>query len=494
MEKAAAQTLLPISQTRKAFYALTWSFIETCCNQGITFLINLVLARILMPHDFGLIGVLMVVISIAQSFIDSGASQALIRKLDCTAEDYSTVFIYNLLGSVFFYGCVLLSSGFVARFFNEPQLRLLLNIGCVSLVINAFSLIQRTQLVKRLEFKISAKISVVSSLIAGAVTIVMALKGFGAISLVVNSTLSYFFSTAFFWIQCRWRPVWVFSKRSFRDLYSFGWPLMVSSVIDTVFVNVYNVIIGKYFSIAQLGYYTTANQLQSLPSQNLFAVIQRVTYPLLCNMQDDDRDLKITYKKILETSMMVSFACMLGLAAIAKPLIVTLIGNKWLPAVPYLQLMCFTGMLYPLHSVNLNILKVKGFSRQFLKLEILKKIFVVPCAFIGLYYGIKPMLVAVFFSSLAGYYINSQLSGKLINFPITEQLKGIAPSLAIAVVAMTPVYLLTVFFTGGGLTLLITQVLLGAGLVITLADLARLKSYLFIRNFVTVNLLRKPVQ
>ncbi|TET67965.1 MAG: lipopolysaccharide biosynthesis protein, partial [Candidatus Aminicenantes bacterium] len=263
---------------QKTINGLKWSFVDSFANQGFQFIIGIILARLLVPKDFGLIGMLIFFIAISQSFIDSGFSQALIRKKDCKQVDFNTAFFFNLLVGIVFYLVLFFSADLIAGFFGEPQLFSLIRVLGLVLLINAFGLIQRTILIKEINFKLQTKISLIASFISGAVGIGMALNGFGVWSLVYKTIILQLTTTFLFWLWNKWKPTATFSVRVFKDLFQFGSKLLASGLIDTIYQNIYYLIIGKYFSAADLGYYTRADEFRKIPSQNLYGIIGRVSY------------------------------------------------------------------------------------------------------------------------------------------------------------------------------------------------------------------------
>jgi O-antigen/teichoic acid export membrane protein len=425
---------------KKTIKGFTWSFIDSFANQGLVLLIGIILARLLTPEEFGLIGMLTIFIAISQSFIDSGFSQALIRKNNCTAQDYSTVFYYNLFFGVIFYFILFFSAGAISNFFNKPQLEVLVKVLSINVIINSVGFIQQTILTKNVDFKLQAKISIISSVVSGAVGICMAFKGWGVWSLVWKSVVLNICMTGLLWLWNKWRPKFVFRFVSFRELFGFGSRLMISGLMDTIYSNIYYPIIGKFFSASELGYYTRANQFSMLPTKTITESIQRVSYPILSTLQYDQTRLKAAYKKLIKGTMLISFVLMIGLAAIAKPLVITLIGEKWLPSVIYLQLLCFVAMLYPLHALNLNILKVKGRSDLFLRLEIIKKTLAIPTIIMGILFGIKILIICMIINSIIAYFLNSFWSGRMVSYPFKEQIFDIAPSFFIALIIGLSVY------------------------------------------------------
>lgn len=256
----------------------------------------------------------------------------------------------------------------------------------------------------------------------------MALAGMGVWSLVGQQLSRQLLNTSFLWMFCKWHPNLEFSLKSFNELFGFGSKLLLSGLINTIYQNIYYIIIGRFYASSLLGQYTRAEQFNTIFSTNLTTVVQRVSYPVLSSIQEEPERLREAYRKVIRTTMLISFACMLGLAAVAKPLILILIGVKWLPAVYFLQIICFAGMLYPLHAINLNILQVKGRSDLFLKLEMIKKFIAVGPIVVGIYCGIEYMLWGSVFTSFIAYFLNSYYSARLIDYPTMDQLKDILPT------------------------------------------------------------------
>ena len=469
---------------QKTISGTIWSFIDSFSNQGIQFIAGIVLARILSPTEFGLIGMLTIFIALSQSFIDSGFTNALIRKQDCTQTDYSTVFYFNFLAGIIFYLLLFFFASSISVFFNEPQLKLLLQVLGLGLILNALGIIQRTILTKNINFKLQTRVSIVSSTLSALIAISMALNGYGVWSLVALTLSRFGFNSLFLWIWTKWRPSFIFSKESFKELFSFGNKLLISGLIDTAYRNIYYLIIGKYFLAAELGYYTRADQFQALPSQQLTGIFGRVSYPILSTIQDDVKKLKTAYKQIMKSTMLITFILMLGMAAIAKPMILTLVGEKWLPSVIYLQMLCFVGMFYPLHALNLNMLKVQGRSDLFLRLEIIKTVLAVPAIIIGILYGIKIMILGMLINTIIAYYLNSYWSGKFIGYSSFEQIKDIFPSFLLAFTMSVIIYIIGNVIDLPNIWILVIQIVTGAVLTIILAEIFKLNSYLNLKEII----------
>jgi teichuronic acid exporter len=337
-------------------------------------------------------------------------------------------------------------------------------------------------LTKRIDFKLQTKISVAASIVSGAVGIILALSGFGVWSLAVRQITQRVINTGLLWLWNRWLPLLVFSRTSFKELFSFGYKLLISGLIDTLYRNIYLLIIGKYFSAQELGYYTRAHQFKSLPSQNITNIIGRVSYPVLSQMQDDKAALKRNYQKLIKSVMFITFVLMMGMAAVAEPMVITLIGEQWRPCIIYLQLLCFVGMMYPLHALNLNILKVQGRSDLFLKLEIIKKTLAVPVIVIGVLFGIKAMIVGMMVNTQIAYFLNSYWSGRFIDYSMKDQVKDILPSFALAVTMGLTVATIGRLLTFGHPATLAVQVVAGALLVFGMAEFTRLEAYMFMKE------------
>jgi teichuronic acid exporter len=472
------------SLKQKTITGFLWSFIDSFANLGIQFIVGIILARLLSPEEFGLIGMLTIFIAVSQSFTDSGFKQALIRKKDPSQADYSTVFYFNLIIGVVCYLILFFCAGIISRFFNEPQLKLLVQVLGFSLIINAFTIVQQTILTRRIDFKLQAKISIISSVVSGVAGIGMAFAGFGVWSLAIKAITMSAITSILLWLWNKWKPVLIFSIRSFKELFSFGSKLLVSGLIDTIYRNVYYLVIGKYFSAQELGYYTRADQFKTLPSSNLTAVIQRVSYPVLSSIKEDIPKLKAAYKKLIRSTMLFCFVLMLGMAAIAKPMILTLIGEKWEPCVIYLQLLCFVGMFYPLHALNLNMLQVEGRSDLFLRLEIIKKALAIPIIIIGVIWGIKIMILGMIVNTLIAYYLNSYWSGRFIGYSFLEQVKDIFPSFLLATGMSVVVFLVGLLIPLQLLPLLIIQLITGATLTIGMCEAFRNKDYVYIKEII----------
>lgn len=405
---------------------LFWSSVERFSVQGVSFVVMLVIARILSPADYGLVGMLSIFMAIAQCLIDSGFSNALIRKQDRTDVDNNTVFYFNLVVSLGLYGILFAIAPWVANFYNEPILKNLMRVLCVTVIINSLAVVQRADYTARLDFKTQARASFIAAVVSGALGIFLAVKGYGVWTIVWQQIASAAVSTILLWAFASWYPKLEYSWKSFRELFGYGSKLMLSALLDTTYNNIYPIVIGKIFSAQTLGFYTRAQHFAQLPSSNVTGIIQRVTFPVLSKLQNDDERLQRNYRKLLKMSAFIIFPMMCLLAAVSKPLIVILIGEKWAFCSVLLIPICFSMMWYPIHAINLNLLQVKGRSDLFLKLEIIKKCMGVTVLCISIHFGIIVMCYAMIASSLLSLVINTYYTGKLIQVGFLRQMQDLS--------------------------------------------------------------------
>lgn len=367
----------------------------------------IIMARILTPEDYGLVGMLTIFIAISQSLVNSGFSQALIRKQDRSEVDNSTVFYFNIGVGLVLYLLLFLCAPLIARFYNEPILVPLTRLISVSVLINSFVVVQRALLTVRIDFKTQAKASSAAAVVSGAVGITMAYTGSGVWSIVWYQLTNLTVNVGLLWILSPWRPQWIYSWKSFRELFSFGSKLALSGILESLYQNIYLMIIGKVFKASDLGYYTRAHQFAEFPSSNVSGIIQRVTFPILCSIQDDDERLRSVYRRFLRLSAFIVFPLMIGLAAVAHPFILLVLKEQWEFAAVLLQIICLGMMWYPIHAINLNLLQVKGRSDLFLRLEIIKKCLGVTMICITVPFGIVAMCWGSVANSIIALIINT---------------------------------------------------------------------------------------
>ncbi len=464
---------------KKAVQGAAWSATDNVLKYVVNFVISIILARLLNPEDYGLIGLIAIFTAICTALIEGGFSSALIRKKDATEEDYNTAFIVNFVMSVLLYCVMFFCAPLIARFFHRQELVALTRVSTLNLVIGALAMTQRVRLTKRLDFKSQTKVTFFASICGGFTGIIMAYRGFGVWAIVGQYISLHIVQTVLLWIVNKWIPRFSFSVNSFKELFGFGWKLMVSTLIDTGWKEMYQVVIGKCYNPSALGYYTRAKSFADLFSTNLTGVVSRVSYPTLSEIQDDKSRLKTAYKQVIKTTMYVTFILMLGLAAIAKSMIIVLIGEKWLPSVPMLQILCFQMMLYPLNAINLNMLQVQGRSDLFLNLEIAKKIILIGPLLLGVFVGIYWMLAGSVVTSFIAYILNSYYSGSFLNYSLKEQVLDIVPSFAVALSVSAIVFIIGLL-PAQPILLLILQLIIGTITTIGLSKFFKLKEFSFI--------------
>ena len=468
------------SLKKKTVRGTFWSAVDSISSQGVTFLVGLVLARLLTPHEYGLIGYIMILVAVFNSIVDSGFSNALIRKKDAGQTDYSTAFFFNLAVSVVLMAAMYLLAVPFSRFFREPQLVPLVRVMSVIIIINALALVQRTRLVKNVDFKTQTKASLISSLTSAAVGLGMAFGGLGVWSLAGQQISRQLVNTVCLWILNRWKPSEEFSWSSFREMFGFGWKLLVSGLIDTVWREMSQLVIGKFYSTETLGQYTRGKQFSDIFSSNMTSIVQRVSYPVLSSVQDERERMREGYRRIIRITMLASFMLLFGLAAVAESLVVVLIGPQWREAAHYLQILCFSACLYPLHAINLNMLQVQGRSDLFLKLEIVKKIIAVG-PLLGIFIDIDWMLWGSLVTSVIAYFLNARYSGTLIGYPIRAQIKDILPSFGVAAAMAACVWPLSLLNLQP-IWMLLVQLCAGAAVAVGLCEAFRLPEYLEIKD------------
>lgn len=415
------------SLKQKAINGVKWTFLDQAGSLGISFVVGIILARLLQPAEYGLLGMVTVFTAIATVFTDSGFGQAMVRKTDLTEEDKLTAFWFSCGMGILVYIALFISAPWVSAFYKEPQLTDILRITSIPILFSGLITIPNMIFTREINFKVTTKISFSRAILSGMVGIYMAIMGYGVWALIVQGLVSSGIEIVMFNYYCKWKIKFIFKKNSFHYLWGFGSKMLASNLLNTAYNNLYQIVIGKFYSPTDLGQYQRGQSYSGLFSNTLTQVVQRVSFPTLSKMQDDTERLKYGYRKIIKMSMLVSCLGSMALAAMAKPLIVILIGEKWLPAAEYLQIICLGALLYPVHAINLNVLTVMGRSDLFLKLEIIKKIIGTIPIVIGIFLGLKVMLWAGVVSSFLCFAINAHYSEKLINYSFVSQFKDILP-------------------------------------------------------------------
>ncbi|MCX2449932.1 lipopolysaccharide biosynthesis protein [Pedobacter sp. PLR] len=416
----------------KTIYGVLWAVGQELSSKFIGFFITIILARILSPAEFGLIAMLYVFIAVGNSLLDSGLTSSLIRTAEVTQNDCSTVFYFNLLGSAVVYLILFFTAPLISMFYHQPVLTNVVRVYGIALIINAFFGIQQTLLVKEMKFKTMTMIQIPSVLGGGILGIVLAKLGYGVWSLVWMSLINSLISTMLHWYFSNWRPILLFDSKSFKNHFSYGYKLTLSSLLDKLYQNIYAILIGKFYVPAQLGFYSRADSISQLPIGIISSAINKVTFPMFVKIADDAEQLLNVYKKIMLQVLFWMAPSLIALCVIAEPLFRLVLTDKWLPAVPYFQILCVAGVMYPIHAYNLNILKVKGQTSLFLRLEIIKKVLCVIGIFCVFPLGIYGLLYFQLIFSFFAFYINSSYSARFINYPFKKQVEDILPTLFIS--------------------------------------------------------------
>lgn len=439
----------------KAVSGVTWTFAQTIATYFVTFGIGVTMARLLSPSDYGTLGMIGIFTAIAATFQDAGLSHALIQKKDCTDIDYDTMFVFSLIVALGFYALLFFAAPFIADFYRLPILKDIVRVTSLSLIITAFSSVQGIRMSKNLRFKGLSITSVIGTLLTGGISIAFAYNGWGVWALVFPGFIGSFYSLFVMWRLNRWWPRFRFSRESFRQLFGFGSKILCSGLINTIYHNLYSLVIGKAYTPADLGYFTRGSGYAAIPVGIIQGVAMRVVFPILAKMQDDNQRLLLAYRKLMRTPIFVLFPILMGMAVLAEPLVVFIIGEKWLPCVPFLQVFCFTGIFVPLSHINLNLLYVKGRSDLVLKLEVIIK----PMGFFILIatvpFGLMVMAVGKALFDVLGFCINCYYTKKILDYGLWAQVRPLLPIFAHSGVMAVVVYLVASLISSPGLQLLV---------------------------------------
>lgn len=465
----------------KTVSGVGWSAADAFLGQGVTFLIGLVLARILSPEEYGLIGIVTIFTTILTGIVDSGFSNALIRKQNVSDEDYNTMFFTNLGLSIILFFFLFFSAPLIAHFFKRPELSGLTRVMGVILIVQALSLVHNTILTKRIDFKTKTKASLIAAIGSGVVGIGMALRGYGVWSLVGQQISRQVLYSICLWGFIHWKPTFVFCSQSFRYMWGFGWKLMLSGLLANIWNQLYQIVVAKFYSPATLGQYSRSKEYANIFSSNLTAIVQRVSFPVLAQIQDDEIRMVSAYRRVIKTTMFVTAIIMISMGAVAEPLIYCLIGPQWHTAATYLPLICLSMSLYPLHAINLNMLQVQGRSDIYLYLEIIKKVLAIGPIFLGVFVDIYWMLIGTLITGIIAFFLNTFYTGKKLGYSSWMQLKDIAPSYGIAFLVAVSVYFLK-FLPISFWIVLPMQILLGALVLFFVCERTKLEEYLEVKG------------
>ncbi len=462
---------------------IVWSVIDRFAGQGVQFIIGLVIARMVMPSDYGLIAMLTVFLAIAQTFVDSGFGSALVQKQDRSEVDYSTVFFFNAGVALLCYLLLFFTAPLIADFYHQPRLEMITRVAGLALVINSLGAVQLARLTIALDFKRIAIVTLTAVVLSGLLGMGMAYKGYGVWALVALTLSNNMIYNILLWVISRWHPTWSFSIKSFRELFSFGSKLLLSSLLHTVYVNLYSLVIGKFFSSRELGYYNRSSVLAMFPSSNLSTVIYRVVYPVQCQLQDDTKAMINHFYQYLRLSCFAIFPIMIGICVLAEPLVLVILKAKWLPAVPYLQILCIAYMWDSIMKLNGAVINAKGRSDLFFKAEIAKKIVAFIILAITIPFGIKVMCYGLIAYAFADIRIITYYTNKLVGLRLMPQIKQLLPILGLSSVMGMSVYASTLMVHNEYLKLLLGFVV-GVVVYLGASPLFRVREFGFILAFI----------
>ena len=443
----------------QTIYGLKWSALERISVQGIQFLIGIILARLLPPSDFGVIAMLTIFLAISQTIIDGGFSNALIRKVDRSEADYSTVFIFNIVIGVLLCLIVVWAAPYIAAFYEMPQLSSVMKVLALTLLFNSFSVVFYAILTINIDFRSIAIANFVSAIISGVIGIVMAYQGWGVWSLVFQSVSRSVINALLVAVLAKWRPKFLFSRVSFVEMFSYGSKILISSLINTVYANLTPMIIGKFYTSKDLGYYDRGRQFGVLPINYIVQTYERVTFPIMSQLQNDDTRLIDAYRKYIKSASLIMFIVVMLIIALAKPIILLILSAKWVEAIIYLQLFCVAEMFNHVTRLNLVLLQVKGRSDLFLRLEVIKKAISLSMLLCAAPFGIIPICISQILYSQIAMYINTYYTRKLFGLSYIMQVKDFSKYLIFAIVACVPAYLMVVFDVPSLLSIILGSVI-----------------------------------
>lgn len=458
---------------------LIWRFAERCGAQGVAFVVSLVLARLLAPEDYGTIALVTVFTTIMQVFVDSGLGNALIQKKDADDVDFSSVFYFNVIVCSILYLGMYLAAPTLAAFYDDPDLVPVIRVLSLTLVISGVKNVQQAYVSRTMQFKRFFFATLGGTIGAAFLGIFLAYMGYGVWALVAQQLFNTTVDTLILWVTVKWRPKWVFSFSRLKELLSFGWKLLVSALLDTTYNQLRQLIIGKLYTTSDLAYYNKANQFPNLIVTNINTAIDSVVFPAMSMQQDDPQRVKAMTRRAIKTSVYIMAPMMLGMAAVAEPMIRLLITEKWLPCVPYLRIFCITFIFYPIHTTNLNAIKAMGRSDLFLKLEIAKKIIGLAVLLSTMWISVEAMAYSLLLVSLLSQIINTWPNRKLMNYSYLAQLRDIMPSIALSAAMALAVSCLTMLGLNDLLTLVL-QILLGVVIYLAGSLIFRLEEFMYL--------------
>lgn len=475
---------------KSVFSNFIWRFAERCGAQLVTFIVSIVLARILMPEDYGTVALVTVFTTIMQVFVDSGLSTALIQKKDADDLDFSSVFYFNFAVCVILYLIMFFAAPIIASFYGIPELVSIVRVISLTIVISGVKGVQQSYVSRNMLFKRFFYATLGGTLFSAVLGIAMAYAGFGVWAIVAQQLSNTAIDTLILWITVKWRPKLIFSWDRLKGLLGFGWKMLCSALLDTVYNNLRSLIIGKIYSSADLAYYNEGKKFPNLIVTNINTSIDSVLLPAMSNEQDNRDKVKSMTRRSIMVSCYIMAPLMIGLACCASNIVTIVLTEKWLPCVFFLQIFCITYMFYPIHTANLNAIKAMGRSDLFLKMEICKKVVGLVLLFSTIFISVEAMTYSLLISTLTSIIINSWPNKKLLNYSFLEQMKDSFPSILLAVGMGAVVYLIG-YLPLPTLPLLLIEVTCGGIIYIVGSALLKLEPYVYVKGIVLSFIRRK---
>lgn len=472
-----------LSLKKQTVNGAIWTFIDLMLNKGTYLIATIILAKILGPTEFGLIGMISMFVAIGNSLIDSGLTTSLLRLKKISQTDYTTVFYSSILMSVLVYSIIYFSSNSISKFYNQEILNELIRIYCLGFIISSLRGVHAVKLIKELNFKKITRLNMPGNVISTVLAIYMGYMGFGVWSLVALFLTNQIISTIVYWYFVKWTPSLIFDIQCYKFHMRFGYKLVISSQLNIIFENIYNILIGKYFSVRMVGFYERAYAFNNYPTSIISGIIQKVSLPSLSMVKEESTELRSVYRNMMLVTFFFSMSILSFLSIVAKPLFDMLLGPAWSEMIPFFRVLTLSFILYPIHSLNVNILSVFGRSDIFLKLEIYKKILTVLLVTIGLYFGVMGLVWSNVILSVLALLLNTHFGGKFINYSTFSQMRDLLPTIAIVVVTSFIVISFNIFviFESNILSIL-CDLIIGSVVLIILSEIFKLAPYTFVKK------------
>lgn len=477
----------------KAITGVYWSFIGRVLQDGSKFFFGIILARLLLPAEYGLVAMANVVIVVAFVFVDSGFSVAIIQRKHLSNLDLSTIFFINLVASFFIYFILYISAGYLANFYNSPELKNVFRVISIIIILNALSLVQNSLIRRDVNFKLRTRIEFVSQLLSSSIAIALAFQGYGVWSLVWKTLFNQIFINIQLWLQKRWKPSIEFSFDSFKEIFSFSSYLLLSGIMGRIYDQIYRLVVGKFYPASELGLYSKSENLKDLPSEAISQTLLGFLLPVFSLLQNEPIRMKSAALKTIKIVLFCNISALTISFVISKPLILVLFGEKWSGTIPYFRLLLLIGLLKPLLDINIQILTSLGKTALHLKIEIIKKIFCIPAVFFGIFIGIKTMILGMFLASLISLFINAHYTKKLINLGLFEQLKSILKTIILAVILLLTLEMIKYLISDHLSEIMIIVILCTFSIliIISFSRFFKMEEYYEIKNTLNGFLLRK---